>query len=56
MNCIKCNKPATQRWSPDIDIKGIAFCNDCKEDVITDILLVQLGEKTWEWFEKKYKL
>ena len=29
--CHKCNKPATGRYSPDMDIAGLAFCDEHKE-------------------------
>ena len=29
--CHKCNKPATGRYSPDMDIAGLAFCDEHQE-------------------------
>ena len=29
--CHKCGKPATGRYSPDMDIAGLAFCDEHKE-------------------------
>ncbi len=29
--CHKCGKPATGRYSPDLDIAGLAFCDEHKE-------------------------
>lgn len=29
--CHKCKKPATGRYSPDMDIAGLAFCDEHKE-------------------------
>lgn len=31
--CAICNKPAIGRYSPDMDIKGLAFCEDHSEQV-----------------------
>jgi hypothetical protein len=31
--CIKCGKPTNLRLSPDLDIKGIAVCERCSDDV-----------------------
>lgn len=31
--CIKCGKPATKRFSPDMDINGIGSCDACLDDV-----------------------
>lgn len=33
MLCIKCSKPATKRFSPDLDINGIGSCDNCLEAV-----------------------
>lgn len=29
--CHKCGKPATGRYSPDMDVAGLAFCDEHKE-------------------------
>ena len=29
--CHKCGKPATGRYSPDMDIAGLAFCDEHQE-------------------------
>ena len=31
--CSMCNKPAIGRYSPDMDIKGLAFCEDHADQV-----------------------
>jgi hypothetical protein len=31
--CSICNKPAIGRYSPDMDIKGLTFCEDHAEQV-----------------------
>ena len=31
--CSICNKPAIGRYSPDMDIKGLAFCEDHADQV-----------------------
>ena len=31
ITCHKCGKPATGRYSPDMDIAGLAFCDEHKE-------------------------
>jgi hypothetical protein len=52
MNCIKCGKKATKRYSPDLDIKGIGMCDEHAEEIQCDIVVAQL--EGWDWFEKKY--
>jgi hypothetical protein len=54
MECIKCGAPATKRFSPDLDIKGIGMCNEHEEEIKMDLLVAQLDSKGWEKFEKKY--
>ena len=46
MTCIKCGAPATKRYSPDLDIKGIGMCTEHTDEVMMDIMVTQ--------FEKKY--
>lgn len=55
MKCIKCGAEALNRWSPDLDIKGIGFCDEHQEEVMDDILVASLGNE-WDWFQKKYEL
>tara|TARA_B110000285_G_C14675603_1_gene402344 strand:+ start:382 stop:594 length:213 start_codon:yes stop_codon:yes gene_type:complete len=31
LKCHKCGKPSTGRYSPDIDIAGLSFCDEHKE-------------------------
>lgn len=54
--CISCRKLTDIRISPDLDIEGIYVCQDCKDDVKLSLLLVILGDRSYEWFEKKYKI
>ena len=54
MNCIKCGKPATKRYSPDLDIEGIGMCDDHEEEIKLDLLITQFDSKGWDKFEKKY--
>jgi len=54
MECIKCGKPATKKYSPDLDIKGIGMCDEHEEEIKMDLLVAQLDSKGWEKFEKKY--
>ena len=54
MNCIKCGKPATKAYSPDLDIKGIGMCDDHAEEIKLDLLITQFDPKGWDKFEKKY--
>lgn len=52
-NCIKCGKETTRRLSPDLDIEGIAACDDHIEEVRLDIFLA-LSTSDFKRFEKKY--
>lgn len=54
MKCIKCGKPATKRFSPDLDIKGIGACDEHAEEIRLDLLITQFDKKGWDRFEKKY--
>ena len=54
MNCIKCGKEATKKYSPDLDVKGIGMCDEHLEEIQLDLLVAQFDPKGWEKFEKKY--
>ena len=54
MKCIKCGKPATKRYSPDLDIKGIGMCDEHEQEIKMDLLITQFDPKGWDIFEKKY--
>jgi hypothetical protein len=54
MQCIKCGKPATKRYSPDLDINGIGMCDEHEEEIKMDLLVAQFDPKGWDKFEKKY--
>ncbi len=54
MECVKCGKPATKRYSPDLDIKGIGMCAEHTDEVMMDLLVTHFDKKGWEKFEKKY--
>lgn len=54
MTCVKCGAPATKRYSPDLDIKGIGMCDKHQEEIQIDLLITQFMPDGWEIFEKKY--
>ena len=54
LTCIKCGAPATKRYSPDLDIKGIGMCDEHKDEIMMDLMVTQFDKKGWEKFEKKY--
>ena len=54
MECIKCGAPATKRYSPDLDIKGIGMCDEHQEEIQMDLLITQFMPDGWEIFKKKY--
>ena len=54
LTCIKCGAPATKRYSPDLDIKGIGMCDEHEEEIKLDLLITQFDPKGWKKFEKKY--
>lgn len=54
MQCIKCGAPATKKYSPDLDVKGIGMCDEHQEEITLDLLVAQLDSKGWDKFEKKY--
>lgn len=52
MQCVKCGKTATKRFSPDLDIKGIGMCDEHEDEIKMDILVASF--EGWDKFEKKY--
>jgi hypothetical protein len=54
LTCIKCGAPATKRYSPDLDIKGIGMCDEHEEEIRMDLLITHFLPDGWEKFEKKY--
>jgi hypothetical protein len=52
MQCIKCGKPATKNYSPDLDVTGIGMCDDHAEEIYMDIMVCMM--EGWDKFEKKY--
>jgi hypothetical protein len=50
--CIKCGAPATKRYSPDLDIKGINMCSEHEEEISLDLMIANF--EGWDKFEKKY--
>jgi hypothetical protein len=54
MFCIKCGNAATGAFTPDLDVKGIGYCDDHVEEIRLDLLVAQFDEKGWDRFEKKY--
>jgi hypothetical protein len=53
MTCIKCGKPATKVYSPDLDIKGVGMCDEHSEEIHMDLMICMM-ENGWDYFEKKY--
>ena len=51
--CIACDKDATVRFSPDLDIDGVFSCEEHKEEVHRDLFYALFSDK-WKWFNKKY--
>jgi hypothetical protein len=47
MKCHVCNKPATHRLTPDLDIKGIPWCGDkeCRDKINLE-LMIRIYEST----------
>jgi hypothetical protein len=54
--CIKCGNDAHFRIRPDIDIEGIAVCEDCKDEVFVDAQLALINLEYLKRFNKKYGL
>lgn len=52
MNCVKCGKPATKVYKPDLDVTGIGMCDEHHEEIQLDLLIATF--EGWEKFEKKY--
>lgn len=52
MSCIKCGKPATKHYSPDLDIKGIGMCDAHESEIRKDLMIAMFTE--WKYFEDKY--
>lgn len=42
MNCIKCGKPATKAYSPDLDLKGIGACDKHAEEIKMDLMICMI--------------
>ena len=55
MECIRCGNPATKKYSPDLDIKGIGMCDEHEEEITLDLIMTRFDPKGWEKFEKKFK-
>jgi hypothetical protein len=53
MICIKCGKPATKSYSPDINVEGVGMCNEHSEEIHMDLMICMM-ENGWDYFEKKY--
>lgn len=54
MKCSKCDKYATGRLSPDLDIKGVGFCDEHEAEVKMEMLvLIFEGEEAYEKMKKK---
>jgi hypothetical protein len=53
MTCIKCGKPATKAYRPDLDVKGIGMCDEHAEEIYMDLMICMMDEG-WDYFENKY--
>ena len=53
MECIKCGKPATKVYSPDLDVKGIGMCNEHSQEIYLDLMICMM-DNGWDHFEEKY--
>ena len=45
MECVKCGAPATKRYSPDLDIKGIGMCAEHTDEIMMDLMIAQFDKK-----------
>lgn len=54
--CIKCDKETDISITPDIDIDGIAVCENCKDEVLSDMQLALIYDNMLKRFYKKYGL
>jgi len=54
--CIKCNKETDIRLTNDLDIQGIAVCEEHLEEVRQDIVLLLLDVLSEKDFNRKYGL
>ena len=54
--CIKCGKDTEIRLTNDLDIEGIAVCEEHLEEVRQDIVLLLLDVLSEKDFNKKYGL
>ncbi|MDE2031389.1 MAG: hypothetical protein KGI58_03990 [Patescibacteria group bacterium] len=45
MQCAICEKKATKRFSPDLDIQGIGTCDKHLKDVMVGYVLLLQGSK-----------
>ncbi len=45
MKCAKCDKEATKRFSPDLDIRGIGACDEHEEIVKVGYLALLQGDE-----------
>ena len=57
MTCAKCGKPATKRFSPDLDINGLGACDADVEAVRLAYAMLMMGdEKLYKSFTKKWAI
>ena len=54
LKCLKCGKPATGRYTPDLDIKGVGFCKRHKIEIWLDIWISAEDKNGKRYFEEKY--
>jgi hypothetical protein len=54
ITCIKCGKPATKVYKPDLDLTGIGMCDLHENEITLDLLVANFDEKGWRKFQKKY--
>jgi hypothetical protein len=50
--CIKCHKPATKVYRPDMDLNGIGMCDEHEEEIRKDLMIAMFTD--WKYFEDKY--
>jgi hypothetical protein len=55
MNCFLCGNKATGRFTPDLDIKGIPYCDKHYTDIQIALLMMDEDPKALERLQKKYK-
>lgn len=55
MVCILCDKVASGKITPDLDIKGIPYCDKHRTEIQVALLVLEDDPKALEKLIKKYK-